>query len=149
MPRASILSHAARVEPATAEHNLFTALQHAAEAESHLELRGRDGREVLLPESLTRFNMVGVQDLAADRAVLALPVETRLTPAETAQLLGYSRPFVARLLGEGELPSAHLPGSTHRAVRLADVLEFQARREHNTEGRRRVTEIVEGHDLPY
>ena len=149
MSRTSILSHAARVEPAAAEHDLFTALQDAAEPESRLVLRGPDGHDILLPESLTRFVVAAVQDLAAGHAVLALPVETRLTPAETAQLLGYSRPFVARLLDEGELPSAHLPGSTHRTVRLADVLEFQARRERNAEGRRRITEIVEDHDLPY
>lgn len=81
--------------------------------------------------------------------MLALPVETRLTPAETAQLLGYSRPFVTRLLDEGEIPSVHLPGSTHRTVCLTDVLEFQARRERNAEGRRRITQIVEDYGLPY
>jgi hypothetical protein len=31
----------------------------------------------------------------------------------------------------------------------ADVLGFQAEREQNAEGRRRITEIVEDHDLPY
>jgi excisionase family DNA binding protein len=147
--RTSILSHAARLEPAAADHDLIAALQDAAETDSRLVLRGPDGHDILLPESLTRFVVAAVHDLAAGHAVLALPVETRLTPAETAQLLGYSRPFVSRLLDEGDIPSAHLPGSTHRTVRLADVLEFQARREHNAEGRRRITEIVEEHDLPY
>jgi len=147
--RTSILSHAARVEPAAADHDLIAALQDAAEPDSRLVLRGPDGHDIPLPESLTRFVVAAVHDLAAGHAVLALPVETRLTPAETAQLLGYSRPFVARLLDEGELPSEHLPGSTHRTVRLADILEFQARRERNAEGRRRITEIVEDHNLPY
>jgi excisionase family DNA binding protein len=147
--RTSILSSAAHVEPADADHDLLTALQDATEPESRLVLRGPDGRDILLPESLTRFVVAAAADLAAGHAVLALPVETRLTPAETAQLLGYSRPFVARLLNEGEPPSEHLPGSTHRTVRLADVLEFQARRERNAEGRSRITEIVEDHDLPH
>lgn len=150
MSRTSILSHATRVEPVPAEHDLFTALGGAAGADDvRLVLRGSDGRDILLPESLTRFVVAAAGDLAAGHAVLALPVETRLTPAETAQLLGYSRPFVARLLDEGEIPSEHLPGSTHRTVRLTDVLEFQARRERNAEGRRRITEIVEDHDLSY
>ncbi|WP_433227139.1 helix-turn-helix transcriptional regulator [Microtetraspora malaysiensis] len=43
-------------------------------------------------------------------------------------MLGLSRPFVARLLDEREIPSQHLPGSRHRVVRLTDVLEFQAQR---------------------
>lgn len=150
MSRTSILSRAARIDPVPAEQELFSAaLQDAVEPESRLVLRGADGHEVVLPDSLTRFLVAAVQDLAAGNTVLALPMETRLTPAETAQLLGYSRPFVARLLDEGELPSAHLPGSKHRTVRLADILEFQARRERNAEGRRRITEVVEDHDLPY
>lgn len=149
MVRTSILSHAARIEPAPAEHDLFAAMEDAAEPESRLVLRGPDGRDILLPESLTHFVVAAVHELAAGNAVLALPVEARLTPAEAAQLLGYSRPFVARLLDEGEIPSAHLPGSSHRTVRLADVLEFQARRERNAEGRRRIAELVEDNDLPY
>ncbi|WP_405141535.1 helix-turn-helix domain-containing protein [Sphaerisporangium sp. NBC_01403] len=64
-------------------------------------------------------------------------------------LLGLSRPFVTRLLDEGEIPSQRLPGSNHRLVRLADVLEFQERREHRAEGRRRIMEVAEEADLPY
>ncbi|MGA2307756.1 MAG: excisionase family DNA-binding protein [Acidimicrobiales bacterium] len=63
------------------------------------------------------------------------PAETILTPAEAAQLLGLSRPFVVRLLDDGEIPSERLPGSRHRRVRLSDVLAFSARREQRREGR--------------
>lgn len=149
MSRTSILSRATRVEPAAADHDLFTALQDATEPGNLLVLRGPDGHDIVLPASLARFVVAAAHDLAAGNAVLALPVETRLTPAEAAQLLGYSRPFVAHLLDEGEIPSSHLPDSRHRTVRLADVLEFQARRERNAQGRRKIADIVEEHDLPY
>jgi excisionase family DNA binding protein len=72
-----------------------------------------------------------------------------LTPAEVGELLGLSRPFVVRLLDGGEIPSEHLPGSRHRVVQLADVLDFQARRERRRTGRRRVADAVESADLPY
>jgi excisionase family DNA binding protein len=78
-----------------------------------------------------------------------LASEVRLTPAEAGELLGLSRPFVARLLDAGELASEYLPGSRHRVIALADVLEFRARRERRREGRRRIADVVESSDLPY
>ncbi|GAA0841095.1 hypothetical protein GCM10009525_54300 [Streptosporangium amethystogenes subsp. fukuiense] len=93
--------------------------------------------------------LAAAHDLAKGNAVFALPVETRLTPNEVAQMLGLSRPFVVRLLDEGEIPSQYLPDSRHRLVRLADILEFQARREHRAEGRRRIMEAAEEAEFPY
>ena len=149
VPRTSILANAARIEPAVAEQEVFEDLQEAVKHEGRLLLRTPDGQEAFLPESLTRIVAAIVEAINAGSAVLALPVETRLTPAETAQLLGYSRPFVARLLDEGAIPSTYLPGSTHRTIRLPDVLEFQARRERRAEGRRRIMEIAEEYGFPY
>jgi len=74
-----------------------------------------------------------------------LATEVRLTPAEVGELLGLSRPFVARLLDAGEIPSDRLPDSRHRVVHLADVLEFQLRRERRRAGRRRIADAA---DLP-
>ena len=68
---------------------------------------------------------------------------------EVGELLGLSRPFVVRLLDDGEIPSEFLPDSRHRVVRLADVLEFQTKRERRRSGRRHVAEAVEAAGLPY
>ena len=46
-------------------------------------------------------------------------------------------------------PSEHLPDSKHRVVSLADVLEFQVRREHRRAGRRRIADAVQAAGLPY
>jgi excisionase family DNA binding protein len=78
-----------------------------------------------------------------------LPVETVLTPAEAAELLGLSRPFVVRLLDDGEIPSERLPRSRHRRVRLSDVLAFNARRNQRHEGRRRIADAITDAGLPY
>ena len=72
-----------------------------------------------------------------------------LTPAEAAELLGLSRPFVARLLERGDIPSELLPESRHRRIKLEDVLAFQDRRERRAEGRRRIADIAATADLPY
>ncbi|WP_405141541.1 helix-turn-helix domain-containing protein [Sphaerisporangium sp. NBC_01403] len=150
MPRTGVLAGATRVEADSGDRELLADVETAAAAlHAQLVLRRPEGRDIVLPESLVSLVVAAAHDLAKGNAVFTLPVETRLTPNEVAQLLGLSRPFVTRLLDEGEIPSQRLPGSSHRLVRLADVLEFQERREHRAEGRRRIMEVAEEADLPY
>jgi excisionase family DNA binding protein len=80
---------------------------------------------------------------------MAIPAGVTLTPAEAAELLGLSRPFVARLLERGDIPSELLPESRHRRIKLEDVLAFKDRRERRTEGRRRIADITAAAGLPY
>lgn len=108
-----------------------------------------DGRQVRLPESLIDVMRESAKELAEGHAVTVLPSDAVLTPAEAAELLGLSRPFVARLLDDGLIAAERLPGSRHRRVRLADVLAFAERRDHRREGRHRVAEAVADSDLPY
>src|ERR1700744_3864166 len=70
-------------------------------------------------------------------------------PTEPAELLGLSRPFVAKLLERGDIPSEFLPESRHRRIKLEDVLAFQDRRERRAEGRSRIADIAATADLPY
>jgi excisionase family DNA binding protein len=112
-------------------------------------LRTADGTEISLPSSLLRLVVSAASNLAAGRAVMAIPAEVLLTPAEAAELLGLSRPFVARLLERGEIPSEFLPESRHRRIKLEDVLAFQDRRERRAEGRSRIADTAAGADLPY
>ncbi len=72
-----------------------------------------------------------------------------LSPTEVAELLGLSKPFVIRLLDAGDIPSMNLADSRHRAVRRADVLAFQARRERRREGRRRIGDALGGAGQPF
>ena len=80
---------------------------------------------IALPESLVAVLIASAGQLSQGHGITVLATELRLTPAEAGELLGLSRPFVARLLDSGEIPSERLPDSRHRLVRLADVLEFQ------------------------
>ncbi len=69
------------------------------------------------------------------------------TAAETADLLGLSRAFVAGLLDDGTIPSQILERGDRRGVLLSDVIAFQERRARMGEGRRRISEIVEADSL--
>ncbi|NKY99641.1 helix-turn-helix domain-containing protein [Nocardiopsis alborubida] len=150
MVRSSVLGRAPRIEP-RGEDRWITekVVSFTGTSGARLLLRTADGSELALPESLVRILVASANELSEGHAVTVLASETCLTPAEAAELLGLSRPFVVRLLDAGEIPSERLPDSRHRVVRLEDVLEFQARRERRRAGRRRIAEAVESADLPY
>lgn len=149
MPRSSVLGAAARIEPGPDDRDRAAAVSRAAEGVSEAILRLPGGEEIPLSASLVAVLLASAGQLSRGHGVIVLATEVRLTPAEAGELLGLSRPFVARLLDAGEIASEYLPGSRHRVVRLADVLEFQARRERRRAGRRRIADAVEAADLPY
>jgi excisionase family DNA binding protein len=150
MPRTGVLGQAARIDPLPADQDALDGIRSRGDLPGdELVLRGADGSEIRLPESLVRLVKVAADRLAAGQAVMAIPAEVTLTPAEVAELLGLSRPFVGKLLDRGTIPSELLPESSHRRVRLADVLAFQARRERRAEGTRRLVDIATSAGLPY
>jgi excisionase family DNA binding protein len=149
MVRSSVLAGATKVDPDPAHRGALREASRLGGDGVQAVLRSADGSELVLPSELARILIASAGELAAGHAVTVLASETQLTPTEAAELLGLSRPFVVRLLDSGEIPSDRLPGSTHRVVRLADVLAFQARRERRREGRRRIADTVEQADLPY
>jgi excisionase family DNA binding protein len=150
MPREGVLGQATRIDPVPADHEALDSLRAREDlGGGELLLRTADGTEISLPSSLMRLVVSVANNLAAGRAVMTIPAEVMLTPTEAAELLGLSRPFVARLLERGDIPSELLPESRHRRIRLEDVLAFQDRRERRSEGRRRIADIAATADLPY
>lgn len=151
MARTGALRKAVRVEPGSDRAGLAGAVADAFAAQSGegVVLSFPDGRTVALPASLVDVVRASARELADGHAVTVLPTDAVLTPAEVGQLLGLSRPYVTRLLDDGEMPSERLPGSRHRRVRLEDVLAFAERRDRRRDGRRRIADIVAAEELPY
>ncbi|MEV6259522.1 helix-turn-helix domain-containing protein [Streptomyces sp. NPDC051784] len=148
MARSSVLARAEKVEPDPSHQCALAATARMAPESIEVLVRTPDGGEVVLPGELVRILLASAGELARGHAVTVLASEAQLSPTEAAELLGLSRPFVARLLDAGDIPSTNLPGSSHRVVRLSDVLAFQQRRERRREGRRQIAEALEGTDLP-
>jgi excisionase family DNA binding protein len=149
MARSSVLARAEKVEPNPSHQGALAATARMTPESVEVLMRTRDGSELVLPGELVRLLLASAGELARGHAVTVLASEVQLSPAETAELLGLSRPFVARLLDAGDIPSMNLPGSSHRVVRLADVLAFQQQRERRREGRHQIADALEGADLPY
>jgi len=151
MARTGVMKKALQIEAASEQARSASVVVDAMADEGldGVVLSFPDGTSVALPATLVDVVRQTAGELANGQSVTILPAETILTPAEAAQLLGLSRPFVVRLLDDGEIPSERLPGSRHRRVRLSDVLAFSTRREQRREGRRQVSDAVAEAGLPY
>lgn len=86
-------------------------------------------------------------ELASGSAVHVLARDAELTTQEAADLLGISRTYIVRLVDQGTLP-AHLVG-THRRLRAADVLAYQARREARLRAAAEITQTDVAAGVPY
>ena len=151
MSRTGVLSKATRVEPLEDDRNsaVRIALAVAAPHGQLFTLQLPDGSTLPLSAALVEVLRASADELAEGHAVTVLPSEIALSPAEAAELLGLSRPFVARLLDQGDIPSERLPRSRHRRILLSDVLAFQAQRDRRRTGRQRVGALIEDAGLPY
>jgi excisionase family DNA binding protein len=149
--RTGVLKQAVQVEPGADQARSVSDVA-AAVSDDAIEgvvLAFADGSRVPLPASLLDVVRASARELADGHTVTVLRGDSVLTPAEAGELLGLSRPFVARLLDEGTIPSERLPGSRHRRVLLADVLAFAQQRDRRRDGRRAVADAAANADLPY
>jgi len=73
-------------------------------------------------------------EVAKGEHLVVLRPEQEVTPAGAADLLGVSRQFVDRLLAEGVLPFRRLPDSTHRRIRVGDVVALAEERQRRRRG---------------
>lgn len=87
------------------------------------------GQTLELPPALESLLLTAVRDAASGHNVALVRTDEEVSPAKAGELLGLSRQYVDRLISEGVLPARHIPGSTHRKVRVADVVALGERRD--------------------
>ncbi len=151
MSRMSVLSNAVRVVPGEADRDSAARIAHATAAtdKSSFTLQLPDGTTLPLSDALLDVLRASAGEIAGGHSVTVLRSEISLSPAEAAELLGLSRPFVVRLLDQGDIASQRLPRSRHRRVLLSDVLAFQTQRDRRRTGRQTIAALIEEADLPY
>ena len=104
--------------------------QEAGPITLRIEQEGAD-TTISLPAVAAGALLDVLQDLAEGRTVSIADADEALTTREAAELLNVSRPYLTRLLKDGEIP-CHKVGSHHRVYRR-DVVAYKARRQEQSE----------------
>ena len=98
-----------------------------------------DGEKIELPRAVLDALQQVVNELAHERAVAIVPVNKELTMQEAADLLNVSRPYLIKLLEQGELPFFKV--GSHRRIRLDDLMEYRKR--HHEAQKHAINEIAQ------
>ena len=83
--------------------------------------------EIELPPAIGQAMLELLGHIARGEMVTVVPYGTILTTQEAADLLNVSRPYLTKLLEEGEI-GFHKVGS-HRRIRAKDLLDYKTRRD--------------------
>lgn len=97
-----------------------------------VKLLGPSGEISALPEPAQRLIRSLIHSLAEGDAVSLVPVHKELTTQQAADILNVSRPYLIKLLEQGEIP--YTKTGTHRRIRFEDLMDYKHRRDDEREG---------------
>lgn len=104
-----------------------TALANARAENDALEIRGDDGKPVRLAPAIANIMIDLLGHVARGDMVTLVPTGAMLTTQQAADILNVSRPYLSKLLKEGELP--FIPVGSHRRVMHADLMAYKDQRD--------------------
>lgn len=87
---------------------------------AHVKL---DGHDLILPRQALALLRDLLSEMAQGNAVTIVPTHAELTTQEAANILKVSRPYLIKLLEEGEI--AHHKVNKHRRIRFDDLMAYK------------------------
>ncbi|PPS43953.1 helix-turn-helix domain-containing protein [Chroococcidiopsis sp. TS-821] len=85
------------------------------------------GEEILISESTYQVLRQVIEAMKAGQSITIVSQEQELTTQQAADLLNVSRPYLIKLLEQGEIP--HIKVGTHRRVRFQDLMQYKEQRD--------------------
>lgn len=93
---------------------------------SPAKLVGTDGKEISIPDAVYSVMRQAIHLMASGHAVSLVPLERELTSQQAADILNVSRPFLIKLLKQGEIP--HIKVGSHRRIQFKDLMAYKQQR---------------------
>lgn len=123
-----------------AEADAIKQLEHILSQEnSQLKLVAANGEEMTIPNSVYHVLRQVVQVMASGKNVSIVTYNPEITTQQAADLLNVSRPYLIKLLEQGELP--YILVGTHRRVKFEDLIKYKQQRD--TKRRQLLDELIE------
>ncbi|KAB8332401.1 helix-turn-helix domain-containing protein [Scytonema tolypothrichoides VB-61278] len=94
---------------------------------SQVKLIGTNGEQIDIPESLYQVLRHVVHAMASGQAVSLVPHSYEMTTQQAAEFLNVSRPYVVKLLEQGEIP--YIKVGSHRRVCFEDLVRYKEQRD--------------------
>jgi excisionase family DNA binding protein len=88
---------------------------------------GGEASRVELPPAVSKLVLDLLLLVSKGEAVTLVPFGAELSTQEAADLLNVSRPFLVKLIEEGEIP--HFKVGTHRRIKAEDLFKYKRRRD--------------------
>lgn len=112
--------------PTMDERRAAHHLRQVVEDHERIEIQTDRGPEtIVLGKAMSETLSMLLRLLADGNAVTLVPIEDELTTQQAADLLNVSRPFLIKLIDNGELECRKV--GRHRRLRAEDVFEYKAR----------------------
>lgn len=110
--------------------------------------RGKQEFVLAIPAGAVRLLLSILTQMSEGNAVTLIPINAELTTQEAADLLHVSRPFLVRLLEQGDIPY-HKVG-THRRIKLTELLAYKKKMEaESRKAREELTREAQELDMGY
>lgn len=106
------------------------------------KLVGGNGEQITIPNSVYQVLRDVVHAMALGHAISIVPQNHEMTTQQAADFLNVSRPYLIKLLEQGEIP--YIKVGSHRRIRFEDLMEYkQQRNSKRREGLKELTEFLQ------
>jgi excisionase family DNA binding protein len=106
------------------------------------KLLGANGEQITIPEPIYKVLLQVVHAMASGQAISIVPQEQELTTQQAAEFLNVSRPYLIKLLEQGDIP--YIKVGSHRRVRFDDLIKYkQQRQTKRREGLKELTQFLQ------
>jgi len=114
------------IKLAAESSRILRRLEHSRnkkESTFEIQIDGKETKTIRIPISVFKMLLSILTQMADGNAVIIMPILSELTTQEAADFLNVSRPYLVRLLEEGDIPYRKV--GTRRKILFRDLMNYK------------------------